>query len=482
MAAAFGAPLEVLSEEELSAIEEQALRLLEEIGTRVNDPAARELLAAAGLDVMDELVRWDRGFVLEAVAKAPCSFTLRPRNPERSVGLGGGVPVYAPSGGAPFCADLERGHRPGTLADHVGLVKVAHAAELLGCLQSGTCEASDLPETTRHLDMDYSILRWSDKPYVCYGTSAEKAADAVELAAIACGGRDAIADAPAIIGIVNPNSPLVWDGAMAGALIAWAEAGQAIAVTPFLLAGATAPVSIAAGLSVQIAEALSGIALAQAIRPGTPCLFGSFFAGVDMRSGSPTFGGPESVLATLAGGQFARRYGLPYRGGGGLCAANAVDAQAAAETLMTLWATHLAGSDFVLHAAGWLEAGLTTSFEKLALDHEVLRMFRRLGGGIEVGAEELAWDALHEEGPGGMFLASEHTVAHFREWLFASPLFRSENFTTWEQRGAVTADRAATAEWKRLLERYEDPGIDEGVDEALRHHVERRKRELDHGS
>ncbi len=479
MADAIGAPLDVLSEDDLARIEEQALRLLEEIGTRVDHPAARELLAAAGLDVEGEVVRWDRGFVLEAAGKAPASFTLRSRTPERSLTIGGDLPVYAPSGGAPFCADLERGRRPGTLADHVELVKLGHAAELLCCLQSGTCEASDLPETTRHLDLDYSILRWSDKPYVCYGTSAEKAADAVALAAIACGGRDAIAETPAIIGVVNPNSPLVWDGAMVGALVAWAEAGQAIAVTPFLLAGATAPVSIAAGLSVQVAEALSGVVLAQAVRPGTPCLFGSFFAGVDMRSGSPTFGGPESVLATLAGGQLARRYGLPYRGGGGLCAANALDAQAAAETLMTLWATHLAGSDFVLHAAGWLEAGLTTSYEKLALDHEVLRMFRRLGKGIDVGAEELAWDALREEGPGGMFLASEHTVAHFRDWLFASPLFRSENFTTWEQRGAATADRVATAEWKRLLESYEDPGLDASVDEALREHVERRKRELE---
>jgi trimethylamine--corrinoid protein Co-methyltransferase len=474
-----GAPLEVLSEDELATIEEQALRLLEEIGTPVRDPAGCALLAAAGLHVEGELVRWDRGFVLEAAAKAPASFMLRSRAPERSLTIGGDLPVYAPSGGAPFCADLERGRRPGTLADHVELVKLGHAAELLGCLQSGTCEASDLPETSRHLELDYSILRWSDKPYVCYGTSAVKAADAVALAAIACGGRDAIAETPAIIGVVNPNSPLVWDEAMVGALIAWAQAGQAIAVTPFLLAGATAPVSIAAGLSVQVAEALSGVALAQAVRPGTPCLFGSFFAGVDMRSGSPTFGGPESVLATLAGGQLARRYGLPYRGGGGLCAANALDAQAAAETLMTLWATHLAGSDFVLHAAGWLEAGLTTSFEKLALDHELLRMFRRLAGGIDVGAEELAWDVLREEGPGGMFLASAHTVAHFREWLFASPLFRSENYTTWEQRGAATADRLATGEWKRLLERYEDPGLDEAVDEALREYVDRRKRELE---
>ena len=218
------------------------------------------------------------------------------------------------------------------------------------------------------------------------------------------------------MGVVNPNSPLVWDGLMVDALREWAPANQPVIVTPFLLAGATAPVSIAGGLALQVAEALSGVALAQTMRPGVPCLFGSFFTAVDMRTGGPAFGTPESVLGTLAGGQLARRYGLPYRGGGGLCSANALDAQAAAETAMTLWATVLARSDFVLHAAGWLEGGLTASYEKLVLDLELLRMFDVIGGGIGVGEEEFAIDAIREEGPGGMFLASTHTLAHFRDW------------------------------------------------------------------
>jgi trimethylamine--corrinoid protein Co-methyltransferase len=471
--------VEPLTEEALAAVHDQAMRILEEIGTRVEDAQARDLLRAQGLRLEGDLVRWDRQFVAEMVARAPSSFTLRPRNPERAVMLGGGSLVHAPSGGSPFVADLERGRRSGTIRDHVELVKLAHAVRQLRCLQSGTVEASDLSEKSRHLDMDYSILRWSDKPYVCYGTTGERARDAIELAAIACGGHAAIQETPAILGVVNPNSPLVWDASMVQALSAWAEAGQGILVTPFLLAGVTSPVSVAAGLSIQIAEALSGVALAQMVRPGTPCLFGSFYATVDMRTAGPTFGGPESVLATLAGGQLARRYGLPYRGGGGFCAANAVDAQAAAETTMSLWATHLAGSDFVLHAAGWLEGGLVTSLEKLVFDVEILRMFEGLSRGIPAGDEELAFAAIRDEGPGSMFLATDHTVAHYREWLYASPLFRNQEYTGWRKGGAQTADRVATTVWKQTLESYEDPGIDEGVDEALRQYIAHRKRELD---
>jgi trimethylamine--corrinoid protein Co-methyltransferase len=470
--------LSVLSEDELELVHEQAMTILQEIGTEVRDDAALAVLRAQGQAVDGQRVRWDREFVLEMVGRAPARFTLTPRNPARAVVIGDGSLVLAPSGGSPFCADLERGRREGAYADHVELVKLAHAAELLTCLQSGTVEASDRSERTRHLDMDYSILRWSDKPYVCYGTSGPKARDAVELAAIACGGRDAIEARPAIMGVVNPNSPLVWDHLMVDALREWATANQPVVVTPFLLAGATAPVSVAAGLALQVAEALSGVALAQTLRPGVPCLFGSFYTAVDMRTGGPSFGTPESVLGTLAGGQLARRYGLPYRGGGGLCSANALDAQAASETVMTLWATVLARSDFVLHAAGWLEGGLTTSYEKLALDLELLRMFRVIAGGVGVGAEEFALEAMREEGPGGMFLASTHTLEHFREWVFMSPLFRSQAHVNWVKQGSPTADVQATAEWRRLLDGYADPGIDPAVDAALQEFIARRRAEI----
>jgi trimethylamine--corrinoid protein Co-methyltransferase len=475
----FDASREALSEEQLDAVHDRAMTVLEEIGTDVRHPEMLALLRSHGQSIDGERVRWDREFVMEMVAKAPSSFVLSGRNPERAVTLGGAAPVLTPVGGSPFCSDLERGRRDGSYEDHVELVKMTHAADLLTCQQSGVVEANNLHEDTRHMDMDYSILRWSDKPYICYGTSGPKARDAVELAAIACGGREKIEQTPAVMGVVNPNSPLVWDFLMADALAEWAKAGQPIAITPFLLAGATAPITVASGLALQVAEALSGVAMVQALRPGTGCLFGSFFTAVDMRTGGPAFGTPESVLGTLAGGQLARRYKLPLRGGGGLCSSNTLDAAAAAETTMTLWATMLAGCDLVMHAAGWLEGGLTASYEKFVLDLELLKMFRLIGEGIDIDVEHFALDAVRAEGPGGMFLASDHTLAHFRDWLFMSPLFKSQAYVTWQKQGAPTTDQLATAEWKKLLESYEDPGIDSAIDEELREFIARRGAEIE---
>ena len=469
---------EVLTEEQIDLVHERAMSVLEEIGTDVRHPQALELLAGLGQKVDGERVRWDREFVMEMVAKAPSAFTLQGRNPERAVRIGDGGPVLTPVGGSPFCSDLERGRRDGTYADHVELVKMAHAADLITCHQSGTVEAADLDENSRHMDMDYSVLRYSDKPHVCYGTAGYKARDAVALAAIACGGREAIERTPALLGVVNPNSPLVWDFLMVDALTEWATAGQPVVITPFLLAGATAPITIASGLVLKVAEALSGVALVQAVRPGSPALFGSFFTAVDMRTGGPAFGTPESVLGTLAGGQLARRYGLPYRGGGGLCSSNTLDMAAAGETAMTLWATMMAGSHLVMHAAGWLEGGLTASYEKFVIDLELLRMFSIIDEGIETTDERFAIETMREEGPGGMFLAADHTLAHFREWMFMSPLFRSQAYVTWQKQGAPTTDVLATAEWKALLERYEDPGIDDAVDEEMREYMARRRAEI----
>jgi trimethylamine---corrinoid protein Co-methyltransferase len=470
---------DVLAEPALDRIEAQAMTILSEIGTEVHHEGALELLRAHGQSTDGTRVRWDPELIRELAAGAPERFSVRSRNPARTIHVGGGSLLCTNSGGAPFVSDLERGRREGTLADHDEIVRLTHAADGLALVQSGGTEASELSELSRHLEHDYSAMRWSDKPFVCYGTSGPKAQDAVELAAIAYGGHAALAAEPAILGIVNPNSPLVWDELMVDALTAWATARQPVLVTPFLLAGATAPVSVAGGLALQIAEALSGVALVQLTSPGAPVVFGSFFSAIDMRSGGPAFGTPEFVLATLAGGQLARRYKLPFRGGGGLCSSNAVDAQAAYETSMSLWATFMAGSDIVMHAAGWLEGGLVSSHEKLVLDLELLRMFRWIGEGLEVDDEHLALDAIHETGPGGMFLASTHTLEHFREWSFLSPLFRSQAYPTWQKLGAQASDEAALPVWKALLESYQDPGLDEGTDAALREYVDRRSAELD---
>ena len=249
-------------------------------------------------------------------------------------------------------------------------------------------------------------------------------------------------------------------------------------MTPFLLGGATTPVTVAAGLAQLVAEALTGVAMTQLVRPGTPAIFGSFYSAVDMRTGGPIFGTPEFVHATIAGGQLARHYGLPYRGGGALCSSNAVDAQAAHESAMSMWATVLAGSDFAVHAAGWLEGGLTASYEKLVLDLELIKMLDLVRAGFDVDETTLALDAIAEAGPGGMLLASMHTLEHFRE-LYLSPVYRSQAYVTWQKQGARTADQAATAEWKRRLDEYEDPGIDDAVAAELDEYVARRTRELD---
>ncbi len=469
------APLDVLTPEQLDIVHEQAMRILEEIGTDVLHEEAKKLLAEAGQAVDGDRVRWDRGFVMEQVAKTPRSFRLHARNSERSLTIGGpdGDTALMNVGGPPFASDLDEGRRSGTIADHDALIKLTHAADVLNCVQIGAAEATDLPVEWRHMDMEYSALRWSDKPYTTYGTSGPRARDGLRMAAIARGGS--YGDDTVLMGIVNPNSPLIWDFRMTDALMVWAEANQAIVVTPFLLAGATSPVSLAGGLAQQVAECLSGVALAQLVRPGAPCLYGSFFTVTDMRTGSPAFGTPESVLAVLAGAQLSRRYGLPFRGGGGLASSNAVDAQAAAETQMMLWATFLANTDVVLHAAGWLEGGLTASFEKFALDVELLEQFALQRRGISFTAEELAFDAIVETGPGGLWLGSPHTREHFKEWLSMSALFQTNDYSTWDVMGRQSTEQIANERWKALLASYEDPGLDPAVDEELRGYIEQRK-------
>jgi trimethylamine---corrinoid protein Co-methyltransferase len=463
----------VMGPEQEERIHDQAMRILEEIGTDVLHDEARKLLQEAGQSVEGERVRWDRGFVMEQVAKAPSRFRLRARNDARSVTVGGGPPLLMNVGGPPFASDLDEGRRSGTLADHDNLIKLTQAVDVLNCVQIGAAEATDLDVEWRHMDMEYSALRWSDKPYTTYGTSGPRARDGLRMAEIVHGGS--LGDDTVLMGVVNPNSPLIWDFRMTDALLVWAEANQGIIVTPFLLAGATSPVSLAGGLAQQSAEALSGVALAQLVRPGVPCLYGSFFTVTDMRTGSPAFGTPESVLAVLAGAQLARRYGLPFRGGGGLASSNAVDAQAAAETQMMLWATFLADTDVVLHAAGWLEGGLTASFEKFALDVELLEQFSLQRAGLSVTDEELAFDAIADTGPGGLWLASPHTREHFKEWLYMSPLFQTSDFATWETMGRESTEQRANARWKDLLASYEDPGLDQATDHELRAYVERRK-------
>lgn len=465
----------LMNDEQEDQVHEHAMRILEEIGVDVLHEGGREMLADAGQKVEGERVYLDRGFVMEQVAKAPRTFTLHARNASNTVEVGGGTPLWMGVGGPPFFSDLDEGRRNGFLEGHDTVIKLTQAATPLNCAQAGACEPVKMPVHTRHLDMEYSTIRWSDLPYTTYGTSGPKARDGIEMARILHGGD--LGDRTALMGVVNSVSPLIWDYRMVDAMIVWAESNQATIVTPFLLGGATASVSVAGGLAQQVAEALSGIALAQTVRAGAPCLYGSFFQATDMRTGAPALGTPESIFGVFAGAQLARRYGLPFRGGGGLCSSNVVDAQAAAESAFMLWATMLAGTDVVLHAAGWLEGGLTASLEKFALDVELLEQFQVQQRGIGFSDEEFALEALREVGPGGLWLAADHTMAHFKEWQYISPLFTTQDFTSWSTAGSIDAAARANARWKALLASYEDPGIDEAVDEELRAFMDRRKAE-----
>jgi trimethylamine--corrinoid protein Co-methyltransferase len=465
----------LLTEEQEEQVHGYAMRICEEIGLDVLHQDARKLLEEAGQKVEGDRVYFDRGFVMEQLAKAPHTFTLHARNPANTVEVGSGTTLWMGVGGPPFLSDLDEGRRAGTLEGHDTIIKLTQTASPLNCAQTGACEPTKMDVNTRHLDMEYSTLRWSDLPYTTYGTSGPKARDGIEMARIVHGGD--LGDRTALMGVVNSVSPLIWDFRMVDAMIAWAESNQATIVTPFLLGGATAAVSVAGGLAQQVAEALSGVAIAQTVRPGAPCLYGSFFQATDMRTGAPALGTPESIFGVFAGAQLARRYGLPFRGGGGLCSSNAVDAQAAAESSFMLWATMLAGTDVVLHAAGWLEGGLTASLEKFALDVELLEQLQIQQRGVGFSEEEFAFDALKELGPGGLWLAAQHTMDHFREWQYISPLFITQDFTTWSAAGGEETAARANRRWKQLLDTYEDPGIDSDVDAELIAYMDRRKAE-----
>jgi trimethylamine--corrinoid protein Co-methyltransferase len=451
--------LDILSEEQVAAIDGAAMTLLEQVGFRFAYEPALALFRAAGLRVEGDLVRLDRGFVKEQLALAPASFEVRGRNPERNVIIGGRYLSLAPTGGAAFVLDPEVGRRPPTAEDHRTFVRLTHAVPQFHVNESGIVEPDDLPVASRHLDMDYDTLRWSDKPYTPVGASAESSRDSVELAAIAFGGLEEIRRAPVMLGIVNPVSPLLYDERMAGSLMEYARGGQPVILMPFVFAGGTAPLGLAGAIAQMAAEVLAGVALVQLTRPGTPCVYGSSVSEMDLHDGQPRYATAGHGLAMLASGQMARHYGLPFRGGGGFTSSPTPDVRAMQESLMALWPALLSGPNFILHAAGWVEGSLAASIEKMAQDVAALEVFERfLAADLPVDEESLSLDAFQEVGPGGTFLGARHTLRHLRE--------------------AVAAHHPEPLGWKDLLDRYEDPGIDPAVDEALREHVERRKREL----
>src|ERR1700716_1512503 len=469
-------PYDLLSGEEVEAIHEQAMTILEEIGVDFLHDRARDLFGRAGMKIEDNRVRFDREFVMEMAGKTPPTFPLQARNPARSVVLGGDNVVTAPVYGPPFITDLERGRRGATIEDFNNFDKLAQAIDQIHCAGGTTVEPEDLPLETRHLDMVYSHIRWTDMPFMGSVISEEGARDSIEMSSILFGGRANIEKTPALLALDNVNSPLRYDDRMLGALMTYAEANQPAIVTPFLMAGAMSPMGLAGTIAQQTAEALAGIALIQLIRPGAPCIYGSFMTNIDMQSGSPAFGTPESALGILASAQMARHYRIPFRGGGALTSSKTPDAQAAYESMMCMWPTLLGGGHFVLHAAGWLESALLASYEKFIIDGEAPRMFEwMLVKGLPFDEESFAMDGIREVGPGGHHLGSEHTMRHYRTGFYRPWISSTENYDRWQRMGSRTADRVANEKWKQLLTDYKDPGIDSGIDEQLKTFIEVRK-------
>jgi len=469
---------EILSEDAMAVLDRGWRRIVTEIGVEFLLDEAVEAFRSAGQQVVDDnRVILDPEFVLEQVAKAPREFDLRARNPEHTIHIGGQHMAFSSVYGCPFVREgAER--REATMNDFENLVRLSQAFPELDSPGGTICEPNDRPLDSRHLDMVYALQTLSDKPYMGSVTSGPNAEDTIRMGEILYGGRDAIEETPASISLINVNSPLRYDDRMLSALVAYAKANQAVIVTPFLLMGAMSPVSIPATLAQQMAEALAGIALTQLIRPGCPVVFGSFLSNTDMQSGSPSFGTPESGIGLLCTGQIARSFGLPFRSGGGLNSSQTVDAQAAYESLMTMLPTFLAGANFVMHSAGWLEAGLVSCYEKFIVDIEILRQLRHEFTPVVFTDEELAFGAHEEVGPGGHFLGAMHTLERFRECFYRPLLSSTENFERWQSRGANDAAARASKIWRDTIDKYEQPPLDDAIRAELEEYVVRRRAEL----
>ncbi len=470
--------LEVLNAEALEIIEHNAETILEEIGVNFpENPAALQRWREAGATVDGERVRIPRGLARQLCATAPGSFTQHARNPARNVEIGGRNLVLAPVYGPPFVRDSVGGRRYATLEDFRNFVKLAYMSKWLHHSGGTVCEPTDVPVNKRHLDMLLAHMTLSDKPFMGSVTEPSRAADSVDMAKVLFG-ADFVDRNCVMTSLININSPLTFDAVMMGALEVYAAAGQACIVSPFIVGGAMAPVTVAGTLTQVLAEVLVAVAYSQLVRPGAPVIFGAFVTSIDMNSGAPTFGTPEAALITYGAGQLARRLGLPYRSGGAFCGSKLPDAQAAYESANSLNVALLSGVNFMLHACGWLEGGLVASFEKFVMDADQLGALHGLARGIDLSENGQAMDAIREVGPGGHFLGCEHTQANFKSAFWRTELLDYKPFETWDEEGARDTVALARNRVTKMLGDYQPPAIDPGLADALQAFVDRRKSEM----
>lgn len=470
--------LEVLSPDQVDEIHREALGILADDGVRVLLAEARDRFAGAGSTVDDgeHLVRIGPEIVESALASAPREFEIVPRGSSRRLTVGGRQVLMLPVAGPPHATDLERGRRAGTLEDFDNLLRLVQSFDVLHAT-TPLVEPQDIPLHVRHLEMTRSALTLSDKTPFVYARGGATVKDCMEMIRIVHGlDGGELPDVPRCYTVINTNSPRQIDVPMARGLIDFAEAGQVLVVTPFTLAGAMAPVTLPGALALQHAEALAGITLAQIVRPGAPVVYGGFTSNVDMRSGAPAFGTPEAVKAAFASGQLARHIGLPWRSSG-VSTSNTPDAQAGYETMMNMMGAVFGGANLIIHAAGWVESGLSASFEKLVLDVEMLHMFAELFQPMHVSEEDLGREAIRSVGPGGHFFGVEHTLERYASVFYQPLVFSRQNFELWVEEGMPTAAARATEVWKRILADFEPPPLDEAIREELDAFVERRTAE-----
>ena len=469
---------DVLNEEGLALIEANADTVLEETGIEFRDDAeALALWKDAGADVRGERVHFPKGLPRSLLKTAPSVFTQHARNPARSVQIGGNATVFAPVYGPPFVRDLDGNRRYATIEDFRNFVKLAYLAPSIHHSGGTVCEPVDVPVNKRHLDMVLAHITLSDKPFMGSVTAPERAEDSVAMAKILFG-DDFVDQNTVLINLINANSPMVFDETMLGAAKVYARANQATIITPFILAGAMSPVTVAGTLTQVLAEVLAGAAFTQLIRPGAPVLFGTFASSISMQSGAPTFGTPEPSLVSYGAGQLARRLGLPFRTGGSLCASKIPDAQAAYESANTLNSTMLAGTNFVLHGAGWLEGGLSACYEKFMMDVDQLGMAQRFAAGVDLSENGQAMDAIREVGPGSHFLGCAHTQANFQSAFYRSTVADNNSFEQWQAEGQQRVETRANALARNWLESYEAPPLDPGIRDGLNDFVARKKESM----
>lgn len=473
------APMEVLTPDQMELIENASFDILENIGIEFLSDRGLDLWEQVGakVDRPNKRVYADRGLIQEKIKTAPSQFTLHARNPAHSTIMGGDYTIFASVSGPGYASDLKRGRRSGTYADLTNFIRLSQHFNVIHNIGGFICENTDMDERTRHLDTYLAQHLYADKCIMPSALGYNHAHDAVEIAAIVHGGHDRIRQSPVTFTIINSNSPLRFDTPMIDGLTRYVEDGQAVCITPFTLAGAMAPITMAGAVAQQNAEALLGVAYVQMLNPGNPTVYGAFTSNVDMQSGAPAFGTPEGAWATLAGGQFARRYGLPYRSSG-VANSKTADAQAGYESVLSLFPVMLGHANYVLHAAGWQDAGLTAGYEKFIIDVEVLQILDSFMQGQIISPETLALDTIAEVGPGGHFFGTGQTMDSFRTAFYRPLISDWQNFGNWMEQGSLTAADRAHTKWNEALANYQQPPLDPAIREELDAYIAKRREEI----